>query len=171
MFTLYIRFLRGVIGHRSGETQSSGFFSDSDSTVDPICHALMVYERAESMGCITEDLACQHISFFMELGRLEEARKLAEKLCSGKLADSVDVWVLRLSVGMRCVTNRSGSPSKSDLLSVYELLKTVVTRMAVSKAESLWILVLQSYSHFALCLYQCSLKWFIGLCRLAPKKI
>ncbi|KAH7858849.1 hypothetical protein Vadar_028680 [Vaccinium darrowii] len=136
MFTLYMRFLRDIIGHRSGETQSSGRFSNSDSTVDPISHALMVYERAESLGCITEDLDCQHISFFMELGRLEEARKLAEKLRSGKLADSVDVWVLRLSVEMRCVTNRS-----------VELLKTVFTRMAVSKAERLWILALKFFSN------------------------
>ncbi|KAH7839425.1 hypothetical protein Vadar_003994 [Vaccinium darrowii] len=71
MFTLYMRFLRDVIGHRSGETQSSGLFSNSDTTVDPISHALMVYERAESLDCITEDLACQHISLFIELGRLE----------------------------------------------------------------------------------------------------
>lgn len=141
MFTLYIRFLRDIIVDKSGEVQISGLFSASDSTIDPISHALMVYERAESMGCITEDLACQHISFYMELGRLEEARKLAEKLCSGKLADSADLWVLRFSIEMRCVPNKSGLPSKSDILSVYELLKPVLTRTAVSKAESLWILV------------------------------
>ncbi|XP_058193960.1 uncharacterized protein LOC131310779 [Rhododendron vialii] len=147
MFTLYIRFLRDIIVDKSGEVQISGLFSASDSTVDPISHALMVYERAESMGCITEDLACQHISFYIELGRLEEARKLAETLCSGKLADSVDLWVLRFSIEMRCVPNKSGLPSKSDILSVYKLLKPVLTRTAVSKAESLWILALKFFSN------------------------
>ncbi|KAI8567365.1 hypothetical protein RHMOL_Rhmol02G0116200 [Rhododendron molle] len=147
MFTLYIRFLRDIIVDKSGEVQSSGLFSASDSTIDPISHALMIYERAESMGCITEDLACQHISFYMELGRLEEARKLAEKLCSGKLADSVDLWVLRFSIEMRCVPNKSGRPSKSNILSVYKLLKPVLMRTAVSKAESLWVLALKFFSN------------------------
>ena len=93
------------------------------------------------MGCITEDLACQHISFYLQLGRLEEARKLAEKLCSGKLSDAVNLWVVRLSIEMRIVTNRSVSPSKFDLLPVFELLKSILTRTAVWKAESLWLMV------------------------------
>ncbi|GFS29410.1 hypothetical protein Acr_00g0006530 [Actinidia rufa] len=147
MFDLYISFLRDTIAHNSGETKSSGLFSTSDHTVNPISHVLMAYERAESMGCIAEDLACQHISFYLQLGRLEEARKLAEKLCSGKLSDAVNLWVMRLSIEMRCVTNRSVSPSKFDLLPVFKLLKSILTRTAVWKAESLWFMALKSFSN------------------------
>ncbi|XP_057462272.1 uncharacterized protein LOC130752506 [Actinidia eriantha] len=147
MFDLYISFLRDTIAHKNVEAKSSGPFSTSDYTVDPISHVLMAYEKAESMGCITEDLACQHISFYLQLGRLEETRKLAEKLCSGKLSDAVDLWVLRLTIEMRCVTNRTGSPSKADLLAVFELLKSILTRTAVWKAERLWLLALKFFSN------------------------
>ncbi|PSS04694.1 U3 small nucleolar RNA-associated protein [Actinidia chinensis var. chinensis] len=147
MFDLYISFLRDNITHKNVEAKSSGLFSTSDYTVDPISHVLMVCEKAESMGCITEDLACQHISFYLQLGRLEEARKLAEKLCSGKLSDAVDLWVLRLTIEMRCVTNRTGSPSKADLLAVFELLKSILTRTAVWKAERLWLSALKFFSN------------------------
>ncbi|CAH2056592.1 unnamed protein product [Thlaspi arvense] len=101
IFCLYIRFLKDAVGHNNGEVPSSGDFVSYN-------HILMVYDKAESMGCITEDLACEHISCFLQLGRLEEARKLAENLCNGKLSDAVDLWVLRLSVEMRCVTERCG---------------------------------------------------------------
>ncbi|KAL6986568.1 hypothetical protein U1Q18_052123, partial [Sarracenia purpurea var. burkii] len=141
MFNLYIKFLRNIIVHKNGETRSSVTSSTPAHTVDPISRILEVYEMAEKMGCISEDLACQHISFCLQLGRLEEARKLAEKLCNGKLSDAVDLWVLRFSIEMRCVTERSGSLSKADLQYVFELLKTVLTKMAVWKAESLWLLV------------------------------
>ncbi|GFZ06337.1 hypothetical protein Acr_18g0005070 [Actinidia rufa] len=147
MFDLYISFLRDNIAHKNVEAKSSGLFSTSDYTVDPISHVLMAYEKAESMGCITEDLACQHISFYLQLGRLEEARKLAEKLCSGKLSDAVDLWVLRLTIEMRCVTNRTGSPSKADLLAVFELLKSILTRTGVWKVERLWLSALKFFSN------------------------
>ncbi|KAI8002026.1 hypothetical protein LOK49_LG09G00307 [Camellia lanceoleosa] len=146
MFTLYTRFLKDAIVHKNGETQSSRVFSPDDHTKDPISCILMVYERAESMGCITEDLACQHVSFYLQLGRLEEARKLAEKLCNGKLSDAVDLWVLRLSIEMRCVTEKSSS-SKADILPVFELLKNVLKEMVVRKAESLWIMALKFFSN------------------------
>ncbi|XP_028093978.1 U3 small nucleolar RNA-associated protein 6 homolog isoform X2 [Camellia sinensis] len=147
MFTLYTRFLKDAIVHKNEETQSSGVFSPDDHTKDPISCILMVYERAESMGCITEDLACQHVSFYLQLRRLEEARKLAEKLCNGKLSDAVDLWVLRLSIEMRCVTEKSSSPSKADVLPVFELLKNVLKEMIVRKAESLWIMALKFFSN------------------------
>ncbi|KAL4336332.1 hypothetical protein GQ457_07G028320 [Hibiscus cannabinus] len=44
-----------------------------------------VYEKAEAVGCLKEELDCQYISFYAQLGRLEEAKKVTENLCSGKL--------------------------------------------------------------------------------------
>lgn len=138
MFNLYAKFLMGVIAPQEEENQNSVL---SSPTVDYISHLLTVYEKAETMGCITEDLACQHISFYLQLGRLDEARKLAEKLCSGKLSDSVQLWLLRVSIEIRSVTNDSPSPSKADLLSIFELLRKVLTNVSISKAESLWLMV------------------------------
>jgi U3 small nucleolar RNA-associated protein 6 len=134
MFNLYAKFLMGVIVPQEEENQNSVLSS-------PTSHLLTVYEKAETMGCITEDLACQHISFYLQLGRLDEARKLAEKLCSGKLSDSVQLWLLRVSIEIRSVTKDSPSPSKAALLSIFELLRKVLTNVSISKAESLWLMV------------------------------
>ncbi|XAR69929.1 hypothetical protein NMG60_11001702 [Bertholletia excelsa] len=138
IFRLYIRFLKDAVGHNNGEVPSSGDFISYN-------HILMVYDKAKSMGCITEDLACEHISCFLQLGRLEEARKLAENLCNGKLSDAVDLWVMRLSVEMRCVTEKCGYSSKTDLLSLYEHLKNVLIKMTISKAERLWLMALKFF--------------------------
>ncbi|KAM5574624.1 hypothetical protein ABKV19_013859 [Rosa sericea] len=67
------------------------------------------------MGYIDEDLACQHISCLLQLGRLEEAQKLAENL--------------------------------SDLLSIFELLKDVLTRVSISEAEDLWLMALKFFAN------------------------
>lgn len=144
MFNLYAKFLMGVIAPQEEENQNSVL---SSPTVDYISHLLTVYEKAETMGCITEDLACQHISFYLQLGRLDEARKLAEKLCSGKLSDSVQLWLLRVSIEIRSITNDSPSPSKADLLSIFELLRKVLTNVSVSKAESLWLMALKFFAN------------------------
>ncbi|KAG6695306.1 hypothetical protein I3842_09G091200 [Carya illinoinensis] len=135
MFNLYAKFLMGIIDPQKEKNQHS------DHTVDYSSHLLMVYEKVETMGCITEDLACQHISFYLQLGRLDEARKLAEKYCSGNLSDSVQLWVLRVSIEIRCITKDSPSPSKADLLSIYELLTKILKKVPVSKAESLWLMI------------------------------
>ncbi|XP_052183683.1 uncharacterized protein LOC127795817 [Diospyros lotus] len=147
MFSRYTRFLREVIGQKNGDAQSPGAICPSGHALDLISHTLVVYERAESEGCITEDLACQYVSFYMQARRLEEARKLAEKLCNGKLSNAVELWVLRLSLEMRCVTERSGFPSKADLMSVFELLKSVLREMAVWKAKSLWLMGLKYFAN------------------------
>ena len=138
MFNMYAKFLMGVIAPPEQENQNSLLPSD---IVNYTSHLLMVYEKAETMGCITEDLACQHISFYLQLGQLDEARKLAEKLCNGKLSDSVQLWQLRVSIEVRCLTKDSPSPSKADLLSIFELLTKVLTKAPISKAESLWLMV------------------------------
>ncbi|KAA8515521.1 hypothetical protein F0562_018868 [Nyssa sinensis] len=143
MFNLYTKFLMDAIVSKKGDSQSSGLPSVSDHILDPISHMLTVYEKAESMRCVTESLACQHISFYLQLGRLDEARELAERLCNGKLSDSVQLWVLRLSIEMKSVTKKSLFPSKTDFLSIFELLKNVLTKVPISEAESLWLMALK----------------------------
>ncbi|XVF27896.1 hypothetical protein REPUB_Repub14bG0148800 [Reevesia pubescens] len=155
MFNLYINFLMDVIASERGEVEASGLSNHTSSYISQI---LTVYEKAETMGCLTEELACQYISFYTQLGRLEEAKKVAEKLCSGKLSDSVQLWLLRVSVEIRCITKNSLSPSKADALSIFELLKTVLTKMSISEPESLWIMVGFSINLFLLSL---SLFWTI----------
>uniref|UniRef100_A0A5B6ZWP1 U3 small nucleolar RNA-associated protein 6 n=1 Tax=Davidia involucrata TaxID=16924 RepID=A0A5B6ZWP1_DAVIN len=147
MFNLYTKFLMDAIVHKNEETQSSVPFSTSDHTLDPISHMLEVYEKAESMGCITEDLACQHVSFYLQLGRLDDARELAEKLCNGKLSDSVQLWFLRLSIEMRSVAKKSPSPTKADLLSIFELLKNVMRKVTISEAETLWLMAFKFFAN------------------------
>lgn len=143
MFNLYTKFLMDVIIYKNGETRDSGLLlSPSGNIVDPTSQVLKVYENAERIGCINEDLACQHVSLFLDLGRLDEARNLAEKLCNGKLSHAVDLWILRISIEMRSVRNRSPSPSEDDVLVVvFELLRNALMKVAVSKAENLWHMV------------------------------
>ncbi|XP_022716123.1 U3 small nucleolar RNA-associated protein 6 homolog [Durio zibethinus] len=142
MFDLYLKFLMDVIASERGEVEASGL---SDHASSYISHILKVYETAETVGCLTEELACQYISFYEQLGRLEEAKKVAQKLCSGKLSDSVELWLLRVSVEIRCITKNSLSPSKADALSIFELLKTVLTKMSISEAENLWLMALKFF--------------------------
>ncbi|KAK8683958.1 hypothetical protein V6N13_039999 [Hibiscus sabdariffa] len=143
MFKLYIKFLLNLIAPESGEAEVISFNHTSSYITD----ILKVYEKAETMGCLTEELACQYVSFYTQLGRLEEAKKVAEKLCSGKLSDSLQLWVLRVSIEIRLITKNSLSPSKADALSIFELFRTVLTKMTMSKAESLWIMALKFFGN------------------------
>ncbi|XP_024983638.1 U3 small nucleolar RNA-associated protein 6 homolog [Cynara cardunculus var. scolymus] len=142
MFDLYIKFLRDTID-RNRHTQNSKLSDSSDNYIDPVSHVLMVYEKAQKMGCITEDLGCQHVSFLLELGRLDDARNLAEKLCSGELSEAVRLWFLRLSIEIK----RIGTPSKADLSFVFDLLQTPLRKVVVSQAESLWLMGLKYFSN------------------------
>ncbi|XP_047335042.1 U3 small nucleolar RNA-associated protein 6 homolog [Impatiens glandulifera] len=134
MFNLYICFLKEAMG-------------DQNEDNDFVSRTLKVYEMAETTGCITEHLACEHVTFYLQLRRLKEARKLAEKFCKGKFADSVDVWSLRISIEMRCVTEKSLAPSKDDLHSMFDLLRNILGKFSVSKAESLWRVALKFFSN------------------------
>ncbi|KAF3455199.1 hypothetical protein FNV43_RR05647 [Rhamnella rubrinervis] len=127
-----------------GESKSLGLSSQCATSVS---HLLMVYEKAATTGCITEDLACQHISFYLQLGRVEEARKLAEKLCRERFPDAVKLWELRCSVEIRHVTRDFPSPSKADLLPIFELIKDALNRVSASEAESLWLMALKFFAN------------------------
>lgn len=128
----------GVIDLRKGEEEISGL---SGQNAYHISHLLGVYEKAETTGCITEDLAYQHISFYLQLGRLDEARKLADNFCREKFSDSTRLWLLKASLEVRHVTRDSLSPTRADLLSIFGLMKDVLTKASVSEAESLWLMV------------------------------
>ncbi|GJT61246.1 U3 small nucleolar RNA-associated protein 6 [Tanacetum coccineum] len=138
IFDLYIKFLMDTIGRNDSRLSDS-----SSNDIDLVSHVLMVFEKAQSTGCITEDLACQHVSFLLELGRLDDARSLAEKLCNAELSEAVNLWVLRLSIEMRRVT----APSKEDFSSVFDLLQKPLKKVDVIKAESLWLMGLKYFSN------------------------
>lgn len=138
MFCLYANFLTDIVAHKEGETNING---SSGHAANYISHLLLIYERAESMGCITEDLACKHVSLHLQLRQLDEAQKLAAKLCSGKLAESVELWGLRITIEIRCITGSSSSPSDADLQSLFELLQQILMKVSVSKSENLWLKV------------------------------
>ncbi|GAU18402.1 hypothetical protein TSUD_202910 [Trifolium subterraneum] len=136
MFSLYANFLMGIVAPKDEETNIAGPY---------ISQLLSIYERAESMGIITEDLACKHVSLHLQLKQLDEARKLVAKLCSGKLADSVQLWELRISIEIRHITQNS-LPSDTDLSSLFELLRQILTKVNVSKSENLWLEALKFYA-------------------------
>ncbi|GAB4830842.1 hypothetical protein Ancab_004870 [Ancistrocladus abbreviatus] len=147
MYSLYIGFLMHVIVGRIEETEKSVILSALANATEYISHLLRVFERAEAMGSLTEDLAHQYISFYLQMGKLDEARKLAEKFCDGKFSDAVQLWVLRISIEMRCTSRKSPSLSKADLLSVFELLKKVLAKITVSDTEDLWIMALKFFAN------------------------
>ncbi|XP_004299976.1 PREDICTED: U3 small nucleolar RNA-associated protein 6 homolog [Fragaria vesca subsp. vesca] len=144
MLNQYAKFLNGVVTLPKLENKPSGISTPSDSYIPLLLRA---YEKVKTMGYIEEDLACQHISFLLQLGRLEEARKLADNLCSGIFSNSVKLWQLRISIGIRHLTRDSMSPSKAELLSIYELFQDVLTRVPISEAESLWLMALKFFAN------------------------
>lgn len=144
MLNQYAKFLNGVVTLLKLENEPSGLASPSASYIALLLRA---YEKAKTMGYIDEDLACQHISFLLQLGRLEEAHKLAENLCRGKFSNSMQLWLLRFSVEVRHFTKDSISPSTAELLSIFELVKGVLTRVSISEAESLWLMALKFFAN------------------------
>nr|GMD85995.1 U3 small nucleolar RNA-associated protein 6 homolog [Ipomoea batatas] len=140
MFELYVKFLTDAIPCGNGDGKSSD--NSSNHVVDPMAQLLMVYEKAESMGCITEALACQHVSFLLQLGKQVEAKTLVEKFCTGKFSEAVHLWALRLSIEMTCIENGFSS-NKAALLSLFELLRNVLMKVSISKAENLWLMALK----------------------------
>ncbi|KAF8031576.1 hypothetical protein BT93_D0713 [Corymbia citriodora subsp. variegata] len=141
LFKLYTNFLMDVIALKEGNAQSSGHMHGY------ISQLLMVYEKAETMGCLDEDLACKHVSLYLQLGRLNEARDMAGKLCSRKLSDSMQLLLLRVSVELRCLTKNDTSMDKADLASTFYLLKNVLTKASVSETEQLWLVALKVFGN------------------------
>ncbi|XP_077253913.1 U3 small nucleolar RNA-associated-like protein [Tasmannia lanceolata] len=137
MFSFYARFWSDVIIPEREHSENSADFTS---------HLLKVYEKAESKGCMTEDLAHQYTSLFLQLGRLEEARQLAEKFCNGELSGAAKLWILRVSIEMKWVTMKSASLSKDDLQSIFKLMECVSRKIAISEGESLWLMAIKFFS-------------------------
>ncbi|KAF2304699.1 hypothetical protein GH714_037523 [Hevea brasiliensis] len=155
MFKLYIKFFADVASPRKEEDQLLGLSNHkeedqlsglSNHTEDYISRILRVYEKAETLGCINEELACEYVSFYLQLGRLDEGKKLAEKLCGGILSDSVKLWLLRASLEIRYFTNNTPGPTKDDLQSIFELLRSVLRKVSVTEAEDLWVMALKFFA-------------------------
>ncbi|KAI4298713.1 hypothetical protein L6164_032239 [Bauhinia variegata] len=144
MYKLYANFLTSVIAPKGGETNISG---SSGNASNHVTNLLKICERAESKGCITEDLACEHVALHLQLGQLDEAKNLAAKLCSGKLAESAQLWQLRITIEIKCFTRSSPSRSNTDLLSLFELIRHILTKLPVSKSENLWIMALKFFAN------------------------
>ncbi|KAL7130314.1 hypothetical protein ABFS83_13G125400 [Erythranthe nasuta] len=138
MVELYVKFLMDAVSDENREGEIAG---------EIVSHLKVLFEKAESLGCITEDLACQFVSFLLNLGKLDEAKILLEKLCSGKFPEAVHLWTLRLSVEMKCIQNKSPSPSKADLLYIFQLLRNILMKVSVSEAEDLWTMGLKYFAN------------------------
>ncbi|KAL4563031.1 hypothetical protein LXL04_027062 [Taraxacum kok-saghyz] len=132
MFDLYIKFLTSTLS------------DSSDNHQDLVSQILMVFEKAQTTGCINEHLACQHVSFLLQLGRLEDARNLSEKLCNKLFSKSVPLWNLRLSIEMKNIKTQT---KDNDLSSVFNLLQIPLKKIAVSQAESLWVMGLKYFAN------------------------
>ncbi|RZS07160.1 hypothetical protein BHM03_00037947 [Ensete ventricosum] len=139
MFSLYAKFWLDVLVS-DGEDSTSALSNAVVDYQDFVSSIIKVYEKAESRGCLTADLACQYVSFYLQIGRFDEAKNLAKKLCNSKLPDSANLWILRASIEIKWFTNKSSAISKDDLHSVFEFLKDVLTRLSISKTEYLWLM-------------------------------
>lgn len=145
MFSLYAQFWSDML------------FSDKEDSVSLLNNVgldaseftssiLKLYEKAELNECLSEQLACQYVLFYLKTGRLEEARNLAEKLCNGPLSDAAKLWALRSSIELKWFTQKSFCLSNDNLSRLFDLLKHALTNTSISEAESLWLTVCNSHS-------------------------
>ncbi|XP_022848287.1 U3 small nucleolar RNA-associated protein 6 homolog isoform X1 [Olea europaea var. sylvestris] len=147
MFNLYVKFLMDAIKNENGDKMSAVHSWSSAHSLHPISRLQIVFEKAESLGCITEDLACQHVSFLLQLGKSEEAKVLIRKLCNGKFSHAVHLWTLCLSMEMRNIQNKLPFTSKADLSSIFTLLIDVLKKVSISEAENLWLMGLKYFAN------------------------
>ncbi|KAK1303289.1 hypothetical protein QJS10_CPB11g01373 [Acorus calamus] len=147
MFSVYAKFLMDTIFPEDDDIQSSIFMNIKDDSLEFSSHMMELYQKAESSGCINEDLAYHYVSFLVRMDRQDEASKLSEKLCNGELSDSAKMWVLRISIEMKCMTNKSVALGKNDLQSIFDLLGHALTRIDIPEAECLWLMGVKFFSN------------------------
>jgi U3 small nucleolar RNA-associated protein 6 len=110
--------------------------------IDVSTSLLKVYQKTEAAGCLTEQLACNYVKCYIEIGKFKEARELVERLCSeAHLLASGEMWFLRVSVELKWVTCESTSIEKEKLESILCLVKRASENVSASEAEGLWLLV------------------------------
>lgn len=141
MYSLYANFWMDVL--YPDREDSITLFQDAEFDASEFtASVLKVYENAESCGCLTEDLACQYVSFCLKLEKLEEAKNLAEKLCNGSLANSANLWYLKASMEINsCATATGSSFNNKNLSSLFDLLNTVLLKLPITETEGLWHMV------------------------------
>lgn len=152
MYSLYAKFWMDVI--YTDREDSVTLFQDSEFDASEFTSSILkVYENAESCGCLTEDLACQYISLYLKLERLEEAKTLAEKLCDGPLSNAANLWSLRFTMEINSIATAPGSSSlsKENLSSLLDLFSTVLSKLSVTEAERLWHMAMKLFSHDKVC--------------------
>lgn len=141
MYSLYAKFWMDVL-YPDREDSIALFQNSEFDASDFTSSVLKVYESAESCGCLTEDLACQYVSLCLKLGRLEEAKNLAEKLCNGPLSDAANLWSLRASMEINSFATAGTSPfSKENLSCLFDLFNTVLSKVPITQSEGLWHMV------------------------------
>lgn len=155
MYSLHANFWLGVVF--SDREDSISLFHDADFDASEFTSSILkVFENAESCGCLSEDLACQYVSLCLKLGRseeaherLEEAKNLAEKLCSGPLSQAANLWNLRASIEIKSLATATGNASFSEknLSSLFDLFNIVLPKLSITKAEGLWHTAMKLFSH------------------------
>ncbi|KAK8969347.1 hypothetical protein KSP40_PGU003870 [Platanthera guangdongensis] len=132
MFSLFVKFWSDVTNPES-TIQKIGIEVNGFSSF-----LKNAYEKAESAGCLIDELACQYISFcYLQAGRLNEAREAVEKLCDGKLSEAVSLWLLRISIELKCLASKTSSMCKEDLNYIFKILERVLNKLSLSKSEDL----------------------------------
>ncbi|KAL8130159.1 hypothetical protein V2J09_019314 [Rumex salicifolius] len=128
MYDLYVKFLMSVIAPK--RTVPSEHVKEYLSRLERI------FEQAETVGCLTKELASQHISFYFETGNTYDAREMLKKYTNGKFSDDVQLWTMRFSLELKALT---------DPVGVFGLLSNFLKRALISDAESLWLMALKSF--------------------------
>lgn len=156
MFSFFVKFWSDV-------TNPEGMTHKIGVEVKEFSLALKkAYEKAESTGCLIEDLACQYISFYLQEGNVEEGRQEAIKLCDGKLYENANLWFLRISIEIKGLANRTPI-SKVDLDNIFKLFEHVLNRFPLSKANGLWLMALK--------LFSCRKAYFIKLVKILEEAL
>lgn len=141
MFSLFVKFWSDVTNPES-TIQKVGIEVNEFSSF-----LKNAYEKAESAGCLIDELACQYISFYyLQAGRVNEAREEVEKLCDGKLSEAASLWLLRISIELKCLDSKTSSMSKEDLNYIFKILERVLNKLSLSKSEDLWFMALNLFS-------------------------
>ncbi|KAI5414571.1 hypothetical protein KIW84_040164 [Lathyrus oleraceus] len=81
MFSLYASFLSDIVAPKDEEIDLTGLSGDAENFLP---HLLSVYERAESMGIITEYLACKQILTKVPVSKSENLWQKAFKFYASK---------------------------------------------------------------------------------------
>ncbi|XP_073309174.1 uncharacterized protein [Primulina huaijiensis] len=146
MFNVYVKFLMDAASDEGGDRETNTFLTKHGHAIKVVSHLETVFEKAENLCCMTEDLACLHVSFLLQLRKLDEAKRLVEKLCSGKFSNAVHLWTLRLSIEMRHIQGVS-SHNKADQPYIFELLSNVLIKVSILEAENIWLMGLKYFAN------------------------